>query len=453
MPYMARESCKTELAKAVSVLPNLRYVDLPTGFFGNDASCTALRQELQNRCPQIRRMKYAPGTEEELFSNPRVRRWQNLEILELNGVSLDVPALLLALTSFPALREVKLQHMPSLDDIFFDSPPTLPSFPAVRTLALEDVPMITAHGICSYLSREQTRASLVHLSFAETGVLPEDLHAILSTAPNLRSLTTKEVVSRAFPLHAVPPLTSATLAELRFEILPGQSSPIPPSEAYYLYLATSLLSGTLPGLTSLFAYSTSLPDRLLSPPTASFGRSPAPSSTSPHRPVADRTRTPSSGSHFSQHSAASTSSIATAGHQHPPLPSLAPLPGLGGPLRLYTKPAAYPELEWSLTEIDPPRAANGSRGSISATRPLSMLRDPVAGRRSPSPSPGRNGRAGRNGSVGGPASAGSAVLAGNNEYGGFLAVPAENRGLASGTAGGGGRGHGKKPSWNSEWMG
>ena len=463
MPYMARESCKAELAKAISALPELRYVDLPTGFFGNDASCTALRQELQSRCPQIRRMKYALGTEDELLSNSRAQRWQNLEILELNGVSLDIPALLLALTSFSALREVKLQHMLSLDDNFFDSPPTLPPFPPVRTLALEDMPMITAHGIVSYLSRAQTRASLMHLAFAETGVLPEDLHTILSTAPKLQSLTTKEVVSRPFPLHPVPPLASTTLAELRFEILPAQSSPIPPSEGYYSYLTTSLLSGTLPALTSLFAYSTSLPDLLLFPPTAPFGLPSHPQrSPSPQRPLFDPTRTPSSGSHFSQQSATSTnSSAATASTPHLPLPSNTGLPGLRAPLHIYTKPAAYPELEWSLTEIDPPRAANGSHGSFSATRPLSMLREPGGRGRSASPGPGRHGR---NGSVGGggggtagAAGGGSAVLAGNHEYGGFLAVPAEDHGLGlgpgGGGGGGGGRGHGKKPSWNSEWMG
>lgn len=58
MPYMTREANKAEIARTVSVLPNLRYVDLPTGIFHDDQSCHALKQELMARCPDLRRMSY-----------------------------------------------------------------------------------------------------------------------------------------------------------------------------------------------------------------------------------------------------------------------------------------------------------------------------------------------------------------------------------------------------------
>ncbi|KAK2798418.1 hypothetical protein FQN49_008973, partial [Arthroderma sp. PD_2] len=56
MPYMTREASKSELARTISVLPNLRYVDLPAGFFSDDASSQTLKHELLARCPDIRRM-------------------------------------------------------------------------------------------------------------------------------------------------------------------------------------------------------------------------------------------------------------------------------------------------------------------------------------------------------------------------------------------------------------
>ena len=44
LPYMTRETAKGDLARTVSALPNLRYVDLPDGFYTGDPSCLALRQ-------------------------------------------------------------------------------------------------------------------------------------------------------------------------------------------------------------------------------------------------------------------------------------------------------------------------------------------------------------------------------------------------------------------------
>ena len=100
------------------------------------------------------------------------------------------------------------------------------------------------------------------------------------------------------------------------------------------------------------------------------------------------------------------------------------------PLTLYTKPASAPELEWSVTIIDPPSERNGRRGSISATRPLSLVQE-----RSSSP----HSFSSRNN---------NSVLVGNG-FGGFLTVPGEEG------AGATGHGHGRRGSRVSgkEWMG
>ena len=66
LPYMTRETVKGDLARTVAALSNLRYVDLPDGFFTGDPSCLPLRQELQARCPDIRKMSYHSGLEDAL---------------------------------------------------------------------------------------------------------------------------------------------------------------------------------------------------------------------------------------------------------------------------------------------------------------------------------------------------------------------------------------------------
>ena len=51
------------MARIASVAPNLRYADLPQGFFSGDASSLTLRQEVEHRCPEIRKMTYTAGGE------------------------------------------------------------------------------------------------------------------------------------------------------------------------------------------------------------------------------------------------------------------------------------------------------------------------------------------------------------------------------------------------------
>ncbi|RQM08592.1 hypothetical protein DH86_00000317, partial [Scytalidium sp. 3C] len=43
-PYMTRETCKPDLARVAAVASNLRYLDLPEGFYSDDPSCNTLKQ-------------------------------------------------------------------------------------------------------------------------------------------------------------------------------------------------------------------------------------------------------------------------------------------------------------------------------------------------------------------------------------------------------------------------
>ena len=410
MPYMTRESSKADLARTVSVLPNLRYVDLPDGFFSDDASTNILKQELQQRCPDIRKMAYHTGSEESFTILSHMRQWQNLEILELSGLRVEPGTLLYVLASFPILREVKLRKIPSLDDSIFTINDSLPLFPPLMILDLEDAPMVTSAGIQTYLSRRSPRETLSELRLSQTGVLPSTLHEILHVAPCLSTLWVNETVSRSFPLTPIPPLASNSLHTIHYEILPSVISSNPPSETCYHYLASSLLSGSLPCLTKLYVFSTSVIDLLLYQPNAPFAN----------------------GASANGQSRFSTSIVASSTHVQPKLPFSSPS-GLVSPLNLYTKSASTPEIEWSFTHIEPPSAKNGRRGSVTATRPLSLVHN--HGLSSPSFA-GHNGR--------------NSTIVGNG-FGGFLAVPNEDN--FGGGRPGSSNGHVRKGSKSAQWMG
>jgi hypothetical protein len=255
---------------------------------------------------------------------------------------------------------------------------------------------------------------LANLQLTRTGVAPQNLHEILAVAPHLTNLIISATVSRSFPLAPVPPLASRSLRTLQFEIYPSSSVPNPPSETYYTYLASSLLSSSLPSLTSLFALSPSLPDLLLfPPPTAPFAGNNAQNS---------RLSTIST-----------TSSVSSGYSREGPGRPKGVLSGLVSPLSLYTKPALAPELEWLLTTIDPPGDHNGRRGSASATRPISL---DATGQ-----------LVGSHSMYGGMRK--NSVMVGNG-FGGFLAVPSEeSTGRRPGSAGSR-RG---SASTGNEWMG
>ncbi|KAL8824769.1 MAG: hypothetical protein Q9191_004833, partial [Dirinaria sp. TL-2023a] len=209
MPYMTRESCVADLARTVQVLPNLRFIDLPEGFFSDSPSSATLKQELQVRCPDIRKMRYTAGAERSFIMLPQTRQWQNLEVLELSRLLVEPSMLTYALSSFPVLQELKLVNLPLLEDSIFQPGPQRNSFPPLAKLSLRDTPNITASGLATYLSSPVNRENLSSLTLTNTGILIESLHSILATAPYLTNLHITESVSRSLPLQPTPPpLTS-----------------------------------------------------------------------------------------------------------------------------------------------------------------------------------------------------------------------------------------------------
>ena len=410
MPYMTRESSKADLARTVSVLPNLQYVDLPDGFFSDDASTNILKQELQHGCRDIRKMGYHTGSEESFTMLSHIPQWQSLEILELSGLRVELDTLLYVVAAFPGLNKLKLRGIPSVDDSIFTTSDSLPPFPNLRILDLEDTSSITSIGIQAYLSRRGPRETLRELRLFQTGILPSTLHKILQVAPNLTALWINETVSRSFPLTPVPPLASNSLRTIHYEILPSTFSVNPPSETYYIYLASSLLSGSLPRLTKLYGFSTSVIDLLLYPSSTPFAN----------------------GAGVNDQVLLSTYSVSSSIHLYPK-PSSAAHSGLCSPLDLYTKSAAAPEIEWSFTHIDPTSAENDSRGSLTATRPISLVKSNPSSSLFPGLSKGRD-----------------STLVGNG-FGGFLSVPTEDsfNGIRPDSSGG----HKRRGSKGSQWMG
>ncbi|EFR01289.1 hypothetical protein MGYG_04294 [Nannizzia gypsea CBS 118893] len=361
MPYMTREASKSELARTISVLPNLRYVDLPAGFFSDDASSHTLKQELLARCPDIRRMKFAKGSESSFSRLPKVKGWPNLEVLELSGLNMETNLLRTLLGYFERLTELRFEDMPWLEDTVFKSVPTLPPLPALQRLTLTDTPKITSRGLSWYLnSNPQTRHALRHLSMVNTGVEPQRLHEVLAQAPLLSSLSMQQEVTHEFPPDYVPPLTSNSLRLLHYEITSEYSGTASfgaqaLSTSYYTYLMSSLLTGSLPNLTDLYVRDANFPETLmLAPPPPVFGDS-------------------------SRQSQANV--------------------GLNQALAVYSK--GMDELEWNFTTYQP-FAEAGRR--MSSTRPVSLHGAQL--------SPAWGGEARRS------------VLVGNG-FGGFLAVPAE----------------------------
>lgn len=325
---MTREVCKADLARAVSALPHLRYVDLPDGFYNDDPSSNILKQELHARCGDIRQMKYAGGAEGSFQMLAQARQWPNLEALELLHLVVEPATIAEVLGSLKALRHVKFTSLQSLDDSIFGSMRMRP-FPRLTILEFQDV-NISARGLLSYLSYPESKQALRSLTLVNTGILLSELFQILAAAPSLTTLVVAENVSRALPRSQNPPLASRSLRILHYEISSANSSPrglSSPSDSYYSYLSSSIFSGSLPSLSHLYALSTSLPTMLLPPPQPAYGNNSA------YRPV--------------------TTVISR-------------------PLRLFTK--AVEELEWNLTLISPPTLAD-RRGSATTTRPMSLYHE------------------------------------------------------------------------------
>lgn len=332
IPYMTREVCKADLARTVSVLMNLRYVDLPDGFYTDDPPSNTLKQELQARCGDIRQMKYAGGAEGSFQMLAQARQWPNLEAVELLHLTMEPATIANVFTSLKALRHVKFTNLPSLDDSIFGSVHMSP-IPPLTVLEFQDVPNISAKGLLAYLSFPEVKQALNSLTLTNTGISPSDLFQILVAAPSLITLHVTESVSRVIPQSQTLPLASRSLRILHYEISCAHSSPrglSSPSDSYYSCLSSSILSGSLPSLSHLYALSTSLPTMLLRFPQPAFVANGASSANRPITTVISR------------------------------------------PLRLYTKSVV--EMEWNLTLINPPTSAD-RRGSATTTRPMSLYHE------------------------------------------------------------------------------
>jgi hypothetical protein len=325
MPYMTREANKPTIARTISVLPNLRFVDLPVGLYSDESSCLPLKQELMARCPEIRRMSYRRGAEGSFSRLQGSLLWMNLEVLELSGTQMEASTLRGGLAAFPHLRELTLEDLSWLDDSAFAVNVPLPPFPAVQSLTLCDTPNVTASGLAAILSVPANRAALESLKLSSTGVVPSQLHYILAAAPRLQSLSIIQEVSRSFPMEQIPPMASKSLQLLHFEITSQTDNHgMPPVvSSYYTYLISSLMSRALPTLRDLYVRDAQFPDTLLlMPPPRLFG----------------------------------------GGESGPRVKG-----GLTQPLNVYSK--GLDELEWNFTPYDPSPAA-GRRDS--STRPVSF---------------------------------------------------------------------------------
>lgn len=355
-----------ELARSVSVLPNLRYIDLPDSFYTARPASNTLRLELQARCPDLRKMVYRNGAEDSFALLGPGGQWQNLEVLELDDLAVEPATLGYILSSLPALKEMILVDLDTLDNA------AMALLPPVAQVTLKGSLRVSIEGIANYFSHAGVDSTLTSLTLTNTAIAPSTLNQILASAPHLIYLSISAGVSRAFPATQPPLLVSKTLETLLYEIFTLGSSDrhlSSASESYYTYLATSIHAGGLPLLTHLYALSMTLPTLLLSPPQQ-------PS----HRADLSLSNNDSSGSLRSQPNRSS---------------------GRGQTVNVFTK--SISELEWNLTLIGPANRQHSENGRATMTRPVSLHRPPKL-----SPQWRGTGR--------------ESVMVGNG-FGGYLVVP------------------------------
>ncbi|KAI1102417.1 hypothetical protein F4804DRAFT_267050 [Jackrogersella minutella] len=380
-PYMLRESSTSLLARTIAVLPNLRYVDLPEGLFGDDPAYHTLKLEVQARCPNLKKMTYTGGSERSLEALTRGNIWPNLEVLELARINMDPATLRHVLAMLQYLRALKVSNCRILDDDVFKYNDALPAFPALEEMILIDTPRVTSDGLVAYLSREETQRQLKVLSLTNTGVQPSMLHDVLAHAPNLTTLSIIDQVDSAFPSHSgpIPPLANWSLQTLRFEITASAAtSPYASiTSGYYNYLASSLFSGGLPRLSAVYVRDQNFSDTLLGlpPPMPGF---------------AGGQQRPSSSGSVGMFGGGSSglSAPGSFGNLPPRLSSNNPFAAAVGPprgmgmlslnqtLEVFTK--GEDDVDWGSIRMDPfdayGGAGNGGRGrsgSLTGGRPLS----------------------------------------------------------------------------------
>ncbi|QSZ32622.1 hypothetical protein DSL72_002201 [Monilinia vaccinii-corymbosi] len=403
-PYMTRGACKADLARSVSVCPNLRYLDLPDGLFADDPTCHTLKLEIQTRCPDLRKMTYMTGSERSLEQLASGKIWNKLEVLEFTRLNMDPAVIRRALASLTELRALKVTDTRTFNDEVFQPSEYLPPFPAFTELVFENTPNITADGLAAYLFRSDTQNKLKHLSLTETGIHPPSLFRITENAPRLSFLSIVESVDASFPaLQHVPLLTSISLQTLHYEITASSSSSSFKStvRSYYAYLTNSLLANRLPALRALYVRDADFPESLidLAPPVPSYATD-ADTFAPPNRSSVIGSNRFSSNNPFAQ---ATMAQMMPTGM------------GLKQELEVYSK--GLDEMEWNFAKVQPPTAPGG-RGSATSARPISSygLGDSMG----KAWAPGHGAR--------------KSIIVGNG-FGGFLAVPADDPPRPSSSAG------------------
>ncbi|KAF4612543.1 hypothetical protein G7Y89_g15589 [Cudoniella acicularis] len=396
-PYMTRETSKADLARIVAVCPNLRYIDLPEGFYTDDPSCNTLKQEVQGRCPDIRKMTYIGGSERSLEFLASGTLWRKLEVLEFSRLNMDPKILRQALGSLPYLRALKVTDMKLFNDQLLEHNDYLPPFPPLDEMIFENVPNVTVEGLAAYLSRSDSQNTLTTLVLTATGVHPSTLQPILALAKRLTKLSIIESVTNSFP-NGVQALNSNSLHTLHYEITSASSATtytITPS--YYAYLTSSLLSRGLPNLRELYVRDPDFPESLigLAPPTAPFASDP---DNFIPKPFANSMDSPNK--RFSSNN---------------PFAKIQGRPGLSQELEVYSK--GLDEMEWNFSKVEPPRG-HGRKGSASSPRPVSSY--------------GLSESMGKTWGQG--AGARRSVIVGNG-FGGFIAVPSDDGKRPSSSAG------------------
>lgn len=251
-PFWVREGCKQELTLLVSLLPNLRYVDLPQAVYTADNSCPLLAT-MKSRSSHLRYMGWRAGSEQSFIHSGSDQPWKMLEVITLSNMKLDDTQLQSVLASMPNLKSIKLEEMAYLTDALFDT--NAMGFPLVKSLIIQECPKLTITGITEYLLSQCHEPTLEELTLTRSGFIPDQLNAILEIAPVLRVLSITCEVSKPCPssknLHY---LSSTSLQEVTFDITNSDSSQglTAGAPSYYQYLADSLCHGTLPKLKKMY---------------------------------------------------------------------------------------------------------------------------------------------------------------------------------------------------------
>ena len=254
-PYWVREGCKQELALLVSLVPNVRYVDLPQVVFTADGSCPLLAT-MRSRSSQLRLMRWESGSEHVFIHTGPEQPWKMLEVVSLSNMKIDDTQLQSVLVTLSHLRSVKLLEMAHLTDALFNSNAESMGFPLVKSLVIEQCPKITIAGIKQYLLLQNTEPTLEELTLTRSGIIPDQLNSIFNIAPALRVLSiTCEVSKPCPPLSQLPYLSSISLKEVKYDVVDSSSSEGLTASAptYYQYLADSLCAGNLPYLKKMYA--------------------------------------------------------------------------------------------------------------------------------------------------------------------------------------------------------